>query len=48
MVNTVFRDEESGIQDWEGKEESILALLGIVGTVLNLVVIIVVYLYTTL
>ncbi|CAL8285282.1 unnamed protein product [Lota lota] len=48
MVNTVYRDEETGIQDREGKEESILALLGIVGTILNLVVIIFVYLYTTL
>ncbi|XP_056445958.1 protein TUNAR-like [Gadus chalcogrammus] len=48
MVNTVYRDEESGIQDREGKEESILALLGIVGTILNLAVIIFVYLYTTL
>ncbi|KAJ3613893.1 hypothetical protein NHX12_020136 [Muraenolepis orangiensis] len=48
MVNNVFRDEETGIQDREGKEESILALLGIVGTVLNLAVIIFVYIYTTL
>ena len=48
MVNTVYRDEETGMQDREGKEESILALLGIVGTILNLVVIIFVYLYTTL
>ncbi|CAL8296734.1 unnamed protein product [Arctogadus glacialis] len=48
MVNTVYRDEESGIQDREGKEESILALLGIVGTILNLAVIVFVYLYTTL
>ncbi|CAL8273558.1 unnamed protein product [Merluccius merluccius] len=48
MVNTVYRDEETGVQDREGKEESILALLGIVGTILNLVVIIFVYIYTTL
>ncbi|XP_060938245.1 protein TUNAR-like [Limanda limanda] len=48
MVNTVYSDEERGIQDKEGKEESILAMLGIIGTILNLVVIIFVYIYTTL
>ncbi|XP_062379678.1 protein TUNAR-like isoform X2 [Sardina pilchardus] len=48
MVNTVLSDEEKGIQDKEGKEESILAMLGIIGTILNLVVIIFVYIYTTL
>ncbi|XP_076156125.1 protein TUNAR isoform X2 [Alosa pseudoharengus] len=48
MVNTVISDEEKGIQDKEGKEESILAMLGIIGTILNLVVIIFVYIYTTL
>ncbi|KAM9777449.1 protein TUNAR [Neosynchiropus ocellatus] len=48
MVNTVYRDEEKGIQDKESKEESILAMLGIIGTILNLVVIIFVYIYTTL
>ncbi|KAM4540774.1 protein TUNAR isoform 1-T1 [Fundulus diaphanus] len=48
MVNTVCRDEEKGIQDKESKEESILAMLGIIGTILNLVVIIFVYIYTTL
>ncbi|XP_054861510.1 protein TUNAR-like [Amphiprion ocellaris] len=48
MVNTVYNDEEKGIQDKESKEESILAMLGIIGTILNLVVIIFVYIYTTL
>ncbi|KAM6973138.1 protein TUNAR [Aplochiton taeniatus] len=48
MVNTGTSDEEKGIQDKEGKEESILAMLGIIGTILNLVVIIFVYIYTTL
>ncbi|XP_063080301.1 protein TUNAR-like [Engraulis encrasicolus] len=48
MVNAVLGDEERGIQDKEGTEESILALLGIAGTILNLVVIIFVYIYTTL
>ncbi|KAM9708920.1 protein TUNAR [Menidia menidia] len=48
MVNTVHSDEEKGIQDKESKEESILAMLGIIGTILNLVVIIFVYIYTTL
>ncbi|KAJ7991135.1 hypothetical protein DPEC_G00294120 [Dallia pectoralis] len=48
MVNTAVCDEESGMQDKEGTEESILALLGIIGTILNLVVIIFVYVYTTL
>ncbi|XP_067100119.1 protein TUNAR-like [Osmerus mordax] len=48
MVNTAISDEEKGIQDKEGKEESILAMLGIIGTILNLVVIIFVYIYTTL
>ncbi|XP_062413464.1 protein TUNAR-like [Pungitius pungitius] len=48
MVNTLHADEEKGIQDKESKEESILAMLGIIGTILNLVVIIFVYIYTTL
>ncbi|TNN30866.1 hypothetical protein EYF80_058981 [Liparis tanakae] len=48
MVNTLPIDEEKGIPDQESKEESILAMLGIIGTVLNLVVIIFVYIYTTL
>lgn len=48
MVNTLHSDEEKGIQDKESKEESILAMLGIIGTILNLVVIIFVYIYTTL
>ncbi|XP_056333568.1 protein TUNAR-like [Danio aesculapii] len=48
MVNTALSDEEKGIQDKESKEESILAMLGIIGTILNLLVIIFVYIYTTL
>ncbi|XP_054652875.1 protein TUNAR-like [Dunckerocampus dactyliophorus] len=48
MVNTVYSDEEKGIQDKESKEETILAMLGIIGTILNLLVIIFVYIYTTL
>lgn len=48
MVNTVGNDEEKGTQEKESKEESILAMLGIIGTVLNLFVIIFVYIYTTL
>ncbi|XP_055361829.1 protein TUNAR-like [Betta splendens] len=48
MVNTVYSDEEKGSQDKESKEETILAMLGIIGTILNLVVIIFVYIYTTL
>uniref|UniRef100_UPI0037E89878 protein TUNAR n=1 Tax=Semicossyphus pulcher TaxID=241346 RepID=UPI0037E89878 len=48
MVNNLHSDEEKGIQDKESKEESILAMLGIIGTILNLVVIIFVYIYTTL
>ncbi|XP_062863006.1 protein TUNAR-like [Trichomycterus rosablanca] len=48
MVNTSPSDEEKGIQDKESREESILAMLGIIGTILNLVVIIFVYVYTTL
>ncbi|XP_059376947.1 protein TUNAR-like [Carassius carassius] len=48
MLNTALSDEEKGIQDKESKEESILAMLGIIGTILNLVVIIFVYIYTTL
>lgn len=48
MVNTLHSDEEKGTQDKESKEESILAMLGIIGTILNLLVIIFVYIYTTL
>ncbi|XP_076834844.1 protein TUNAR [Brachyhypopomus gauderio] len=48
MVNTSLSDEEKGIEDRESREESILAMLGIIGTILNLVVIIFVYIYTTL
>ncbi|XP_070806252.1 protein TUNAR-like isoform X1 [Pituophis catenifer annectens] len=42
-LEDVKRQEES-----EEKEESVLAMLGIIGTVLNLFVIIFVYIYTTL
>ncbi|XP_065111200.1 protein TUNAR [Paramisgurnus dabryanus] len=48
MLNTAVSEEEKRIQDKESKEESILAMLGIIGTILNLVVIIFVYIYTTL
>lgn len=48
MVNTAVSEEETRIQDKESKEESILAMLGIIGTILNLIVIIFVYIYTTL
>lgn len=48
MINSVYSDEERGSQDKESKEETILAMLGIIGTVLNLLVIIFVYIYTTL
>lgn len=48
MVNTAVNEEEKRIQDKESKEESILAMLGIIGTILNLIVIIFVYIYTTL
>lgn len=48
MVITSGNDEDRGGQEKESKEESVLAMLGIIGTVLNLVVIIFVYIYTTL
>ncbi|XP_058018622.1 protein TUNAR [Pituophis catenifer annectens] len=48
MVITNGNEEEKGNQEKESKEESILALLGIIGTILNLIVIIFVYIYTTL
>ncbi|KAI7804359.1 hypothetical protein IRJ41_007225 [Triplophysa rosa] len=48
MINTAVSEEEKRIQDKESKEESILAMLGIIGTILNLIVIIFVYIYTTL
>ncbi|XP_069921473.1 protein TUNAR isoform X1 [Oryctolagus cuniculus] len=47
MVITGGSDEDRG-QERESKEESVLAMLGIIGTILNLVVIIFVYIYTTL
>lgn len=48
MVITSGNDEDRGGQEKESKEESVLAMLGIVGTILNLIVIIFVYIYTTL
>ncbi|XP_060021514.1 protein TUNAR [Lagenorhynchus albirostris] len=48
MVITSGNDEDRGSQEKESKEESVLAMLGILGTILNLVVIIFVYIYTTL
>lgn len=48
MVITSGSDEDRGGQERESKEESVLAVLGIIGTVLNLIVIIFVYIYTTL
>lgn len=48
MVLTSGNDEDRGGQEKESKEESVLAMLGIIGTILNLVVIIFVYIYTTL
>ncbi|XP_053231746.1 protein TUNAR [Podarcis raffonei] len=48
MVITSGNEEEKSNQEKESKEESILAMLGIIGTILNLVVIIFVYIYTTL
>lgn len=47
MVLTSGNDEDRG-QEKESKEESVLAMLGIIGTILNLIVIIFVYIYTTL
>lgn len=48
MIITNGNEDEKGNQEKESKEESILAMLGIIGTILNLVVIIFVYIYTTL
>ncbi|XP_074147469.1 protein TUNAR isoform X1 [Sminthopsis crassicaudata] len=48
MVITSGNEEDRGSQEKENKEESILAMLGIIGTILNLIVIIFVYIYTTL
>ncbi|XP_067847175.1 protein TUNAR-like [Heptranchias perlo] len=49
MVITAANEEDSSSdQDKESKEETILAMLGIIGTILNLIVIIFVYIYTTL
>lgn len=49
MGTTVFTIEEvRALEVKEEREESILAMLGIIGTVLNLFVIVFVYIYTTL
>ncbi|XP_060117874.1 protein TUNAR isoform X1 [Heteronotia binoei] len=48
MVITSGNEEEKANQEKESKEETILAMLGIIGTILNLIVIIFVYIYTTL
>ncbi|XP_071970289.1 protein TUNAR [Engystomops pustulosus] len=48
MVITGGNEDDRGSQEKESKEESILAMLGIIGTILNLIVIIFVYIYTTL
>lgn len=48
MVITSGNDEDRGGPEKENKEESVLAMLGIIGTILNLIVIIFVYIYTTL
>ncbi|XP_015269334.1 PREDICTED: uncharacterized protein C14orf132 homolog [Gekko japonicus] len=46
MVITSGNEEEKANQEKESKEETILAMLGIIGTILNLIVIIFVYIYT--
>ncbi|XP_072352839.1 protein TUNAR isoform X1 [Scyliorhinus torazame] len=47
-ISAITEAEEVRIQgEKEDREESVLALLGIVGTILNLLVIIFVYIYTT-
>ncbi|KAG7461162.1 hypothetical protein MATL_G00207110 [Megalops atlanticus] len=38
---------EREVQEREREQESVLALLGVIGTVLNLIVIIIVYIYTS-
>lgn len=48
MVITGGNEDDRGSQEKESKEESVLAMLGIIGTILNLIVIIFVYIYTTL
>ncbi|KAM4690629.1 protein TUNAR [Rhinophrynus dorsalis] len=48
IITTGSNEEDKGHQEKESKEESILAMLGIIGTILNLIVIIFVYIYTTL
>ncbi|XP_074813258.1 protein TUNAR isoform X1 [Natator depressus] len=48
MVITSGNEDDKGNQEKESKEETILAMLGIIGTILNLIVIIFVYIYTTL
>ncbi|XP_068108515.1 protein TUNAR [Hyperolius riggenbachi] len=48
MVMPGGGEDDRRSQEKESKEESILAMLGIIGTILNLIVIIFVYIYTTL
>ncbi|XP_075186293.1 protein TUNAR [Anomaloglossus baeobatrachus] len=48
MIITGGNEDDRGRQEKESTEESILAMLGIIGTILNLIVIIFVYIYTTL
>ncbi|XP_076874216.1 protein TUNAR-like isoform X2 [Brachyhypopomus gauderio] len=48
MLNYAIGPEEPREQKCESREESILAFLGIAGTILNLLVIIFVYIYTSL
>ncbi|XP_075699809.1 protein TUNAR [Rhinoderma darwinii] len=48
MVITGGNEDDRGRQEKESTEETILAMLGIIGTILNLIVIIFVYIYTTL
>lgn len=47
-TTTVSIEEVRAQEGKEEREESILALLGIIGTFLNLFVIVFVYIYTTL
>lgn len=47
-TTTVSIEEVRALEGKEEREESILALLGIIGTFLNLFVIVFVYIYTTL
>ncbi|KAK2883644.1 hypothetical protein QQF64_016693 [Cirrhinus molitorella] len=48
MLNYAITHQTPRPQKRESREESILAFLGIVGTILNLLVIIIVYIYTSI